>query len=267
MKRKLYNLRLSLGLYEEQKDNIYHCSIQKGASSWFATLFNDPIMLKLTNRPFYRPGKDFIGEYKDKLDLLSDLPKGHIISPIYIRYDDFLKIPKTKKYKAFYVMRDPRDFVISQYFSIKYTHGSSEEVLKQRELLESMSEEDGIMNRIPFLIDSYRAMQSWTKSTDENVLVCKFEDLFGANQSTHLKKLFDHLDIKPNEKQFNYIIEKYSFKNIAGRKKGDGDKHSHYRKGVAGDWKNYFTDMHKTKFKELAGDILVDLGYEKDLNW
>ena len=110
-------------------------------------------------------------------------------------------------------------------------------------------------------------MCSWTKNTDQNIKVCKFEDLFGENQFIHMKSLFVHLDIKISDTQLKSILEKYSFKNIAGRKKGEGDKKSHYRKGMAGDWRNYFTDNHKAEFKEVAGDILIELGYEKDKNW
>ncbi len=40
-----------------------------------------------------------------------------------------------------------------------------------------------------------------------------------------------------------------------------------YRKGVVGDWKNYFTDNAKRWFKQAAGDQLISLGYEKDGSW
>lgn len=39
------------------------------------------------------------------------------------------------------------------------------------------------------------------------------------------------------------------------------------RKGIVGDWMNYFDDRIKRIFKEEAGQTLIDLGYEKDLNW
>ncbi len=39
------------------------------------------------------------------------------------------------------------------------------------------------------------------------------------------------------------------------------------RKGVVGDWKNYFDDRITRIFKEEAGQALIDVGYEKDLNW
>ena len=39
------------------------------------------------------------------------------------------------------------------------------------------------------------------------------------------------------------------------------------RKGVAGDWRNHFGETHIHTFKRIAGDVLIRLGYEKDLNW
>jgi lipopolysaccharide transport system ATP-binding protein len=52
-----------------------------------------------------------------------------------------------------------------------------------------------------------------------------------------------------------------------GRSKGTEDPVSHYRKGIAGDWRNYFTPRVADAFKKRFGDILIAAGYEKDLNW
>ncbi len=40
-----------------------------------------------------------------------------------------------------------------------------------------------------------------------------------------------------------------------------------FRKGAAGDWKNYFTEQTKSWFKKLAGEELIRQGYENDHNW
>ena len=40
-----------------------------------------------------------------------------------------------------------------------------------------------------------------------------------------------------------------------------------FRSGRTGEWKKYFTDEHKKIFKDVAGQLLVKLGYEKDNNW
>jgi hypothetical protein len=45
-------------------------------------------------------------------------------------------------------------------------------------------------------------------------------------------------------------------------------KKSHtFRSGKAGGWKQYFTEEHKNLFKNVAGDLLVKLAYEKNNDW
>src|SRR5690606_18169850 len=64
------------------------------------------------------------------------------------------------------------------------------------------------------------------------------------------------------------ILEKKSFSRLAGgRKRGQENVKSHYRKGVPGDWKNHFTEAHIRHFKESYNHVLVKLGYETDANW
>jgi len=40
-----------------------------------------------------------------------------------------------------------------------------------------------------------------------------------------------------------------------------------FRSGKTGEWKRQFTEEHKQIFKNVAGDLLIRLGYEKDDNW
>ena len=39
------------------------------------------------------------------------------------------------------------------------------------------------------------------------------------------------------------------------------------RKGVVGDWRSSFTPRAVERFKELTGNALVTLGYERDSHW
>jgi hypothetical protein len=41
----------------------------------------------------------------------------------------------------------------------------------------------------------------------------------------------------------------------------------HYRKGMSGDWKNYFSNAHINSTKKLIGNALIELGYEKNNFW
>jgi len=38
-------------------------------------------------------------------------------------------------------------------------------------------------------------------------------------------------------------------------------------KGKAGNWRNMFTQHNRQVFREVAGETLMNWGYEKDLNW
>jgi len=40
-----------------------------------------------------------------------------------------------------------------------------------------------------------------------------------------------------------------------------------FRSGKTGGWREHFTDEHKTLFKDVAGDLVVRLGYEKTNDW
>jgi hypothetical protein len=58
-----------------------------------------------------------------------------------------------------------------------------------------------------------------------------------------------------------------SFERESSRKRGQEDSSSRSRKGIVGDWKNVFTEEDKSGFKEIAGDLLIKLGYEKTNDW
>ena len=40
-----------------------------------------------------------------------------------------------------------------------------------------------------------------------------------------------------------------------------------FHEGQIGSWKKYFKPEHKNAFKQLAGNLLIELGYEQDFNW
>jgi hypothetical protein len=40
-----------------------------------------------------------------------------------------------------------------------------------------------------------------------------------------------------------------------------------FRTGKVGSWRSQFSPENKALFKEIAGDLLVRLGYEQDNNW
>ncbi len=258
-----------LKLFQRSKRNIYHCCVQKTASQWFAYLFADTVIKKKSKLSFYRPKANFIPQEPEVLNKLQIIPTGVIVSPLYIRYEDFLKMRKPKSYRAFFVMRDPRDLIISDYFSLKYSHATIHPyIMQMREKLNGMPEQEGILERIHHFKSYYETLRGWMRSTEnEKIQIVKYEDVFVNKPLEAMGTICQHCEIDLSEVNLQALLDKFSFKKLSGREPGRENAQSHYRKGVAGDWKNYFSPEHKQVFKGQAGDLLIKLGYEKNMEW
>jgi hypothetical protein len=89
-----------------------------------------------------------------------------------------------------------------------------------------------------------------------------------TNPNKVLQEIFDFLSIKNNKTTIKACIEAGSFKKMSdGRVQGDAVQGAHVRKGVSGDWKNYFTYKDALLFDEIAGDALLEFGYETNKSW
>jgi hypothetical protein len=234
------------------------------------------MVLKKAKMDFFSPEKDFITGTHARELLKKPFNPGTVISPFYVTYDQFRQLPRPADYRAIWVMRDIRDIIVSQYFSITYSHQLiNDNHRKTREKLQKMPFEESFsyfISKIYPIHDPgfsyYVALNSWLKAdNDENVLLCKYEEISGKNQNEAWEKIFKHFAVPLTGREIARLLEKYSFEKLSGRKKGEENKNEHLRKGVAGDWKNYLNEDHKKLFKEYAGDLLIQSGYEKDGDW
>lgn len=101
----------------------------------------------------------------------------------------------------------------------------------------------------------------------DNYHQLRYEDLL-AEPFKEVRRLLEFLGADSTEEVTRGCVEAASFERLSGgRSQGEEDSSSFYRKGVAGDWKNHFTEEDKRVFKEEAGELLIRLGYEKNLDW
>lgn len=107
---------------------------------------------------------------------------------------------------------------------------------------------------------SYENYYNW--SQHKNFYCTKFEDLVGSKGGGDDKKQINEVLNIAKHLGINLTAEKA--KNVALKLFGNTGT---FRKGKIGSWKTEFTQQHKKEFKQFAGKLLIDLGYEKSLNW
>jgi Sulfotransferase domain len=237
---------------------------------------------------------------------INDLLFSNGIDIVLCQSSSMKKSSYLKNYKGFHVIRDPRDICILAYYSHLYSHSVENwpELNELRNKLKQTSFEDGLIIEMDFLKDFFYDMNRWNYN-QSNILEVKFEKLVEnpVNQFIKILNFLGMLSLdRPHwllrqrwnilwhlniiNRRLNYIIpnlgrreeldkeklEKFindfSFKKLSkGRKRGVYDKKSHYRKGVSGDWVNYFNSGHKQYFKEKYGELLLKLQYESTNNW
>jgi hypothetical protein len=194
------------------------------------------------------------------------LPERTIAIHLYVDHSTYAAIPKSECFKTFFILRDPRDIVVSWYFSAKFSHKPVYPIPELRRNLEQLDMKEGLK----YLTDAwdgfglFDAQRSWmSQSVDEdNVEVFRFED-FSADNYLFLKNLLAYLEIELPQQEFEALYDRHKFSQIAkGREQGVEDAQSHFRKGVSGDWMNYFDDSVTAHFEDVTGDLLQVLGYQ-----
>lgn len=172
-----------------------------------------------------------------------------------------------KDYKGYHVVRDPRDIVVSAYFSHRYSHPldnpwGREFLARHRDLLNRVPMEEGLMEEIRWAEPLFEQMEAWNPH-DPNILEVRFEAMIDRPKEI-FSRILDFLGVRVWPGSLEKILKDLTFERLSrGRKRGEEDIRSHYRKGMPGDWKNYFTSEHTAFFNERWGAFLARLGYEK----
>lgn len=166
----------------------------------------------------------------------------------------------------YFIYRDPRDMLVSQVFFATDMH----EEHGMHDYYNSLPDFDARLNVAITGIDRdglkmvsvkqrYEGVFQWLEQ--KNVTCIRFEDLIDNRDAT-LMSMLDEVEKTgykiptPRERALSVLVEA-----IQPRK-------SHtFRSGKTGGWKEHFTKAHKKLFKDVAGDLLVRLGYEKGNDW
>jgi hypothetical protein len=214
---------------------------------------------------------------------------------------DWSRVQGLRSFRGFHVVRDPRDISVSAYYSHLYSHGVDAgwpELADYREQLKRLPKDEGLLAEIVRLRAEVESMRTWDYG-DARILELKMEDLT-ADPYPYFLRIFEFLGLVddrrltlarralyaphkamrvlgkltglpfpslfarlPAERVLGIVWENDFRKKAGGRRQGEEDTRSHYRKGVAGDWKNHFKAEHRAYFERHYRDALEKLGYER----
>jgi len=160
------------------------------------------------------------------------------------------------------IYRDPRDVIVSNIFYLA----------KLEPHLGGWNEEFRSMNEIErikyFIVNGDFSLSKLEKWFDfEGSYKIKYEDLL-KNSFFELQRLFKWLDIKVEADGIEKTIQNYSSKKMTEQKP---DRSWFFRKGISGDWKNYFNAECAYMFKNAKNgrwnNLLLKMEYEEEKDW
>jgi hypothetical protein len=166
----------------------------------------------------------------------------------------------------YFIYRDPRDMLVSQVFFATDMHGehgmhdyynSLPDFGARLNVAITGIDRDGL--KMVSVKQRYEGVFQWLEQ--KNVMCLRFEDLIN-NRDVTLNAMLDEVE------KTGYKIPTPRPQALSVLVDAIQPKKSHtFRSGKTGGWKQHFTDEHKKLFKDVAGDLLVRLGYEKNNDW
>ena len=157
------------------------------------------------------------------------------------------------------IYRDLRDVAVSYLFYLKQTTYHPE-----HRKYKHLSTKDALLTFSKEILPDYvKWIDSWHKYEDYSFCyIVRYEDL-KKDTFNQMKAIFNHYNISLSDDEVKNIIEVNSFKKLSGgRKQGQQNKSSFFRKGISGDWKNHFDEDVVVAFKKEMGNFIEKYGYE-----
>jgi sulfotransferase 6B1 len=168
----------------------------------------------------------------------------------------------------YFIYRDPRDVVVSE---AHYLRDMNRWHRLHPYFRDAASMEDAIMLSINGLnpqvptvdygniAERFGRYEGWL--SDADCLCVRFEDLVSEQQTKLIRQIAEFYAARTQARfELEPTVERMS-SLIAPQK-------SHtFRSGKKAGWQREFTAAHRARFVEVAGDLLVRLGYEPDHAW
>jgi hypothetical protein len=168
-------------------------------------------------------------------------------------------------FAPYFIFRDPRDVVVSHVFyvtdmearHIHHDYYASLPDFDARLKTSILGRPDADVEFLD-IAARFAPYLGWLGCPE--VLTLHFEDLIHDRAAT-LNRILDHLLVRAPIRTPRELILDALESSI------NPSKSPTFRSGKTGEWKKHFTEEHKKIFKDVAGGLLVKLGYEKNNDW
>jgi hypothetical protein len=166
---------------------------------------------------------------------------------------------------SFFIYRDPRDLLVSHVFYATdlnpnhAMHAYYQGISMDERLNTAITgiQRDGLS--LPSVRTRYERILGWLEVPC--VMSLRFESLILEREKT-IQAMLHHFEAAGYTLTIPHAEAERRLAAAIDPKKSPT-----FRKGKVGNWQEYFTPHHKRLFKEVAGDLLVRLGYEQDNDW
>jgi hypothetical protein len=182
---------------------------------------------------------------------------------LYSVFGVMMYLEDLEKFNVVLSIRDPRDVLVSYYYSMSYSHtvppeGSSKRrfFIERREAMKNMSIDEFVLKDSDRFFKIYDQYASDLISTYSNVSIVKYEDMI-SDYEKWLDDLLRACGMKISDELRQRIIEE--FKQSKVKKE---DKYKHVRKGTSGDYKAKLSQNTINILNEKFGSLLQFYGYK-----
>lgn len=235
---------------------IFHITHHKAGSQWVHAILHSLAYHHLV-----------LPEVDNHQFLTRPVESGKIYPTLYVTREQFYSVPLPRKHRRFVIIRDLRDSLVSVYFSIKHSHPILKASMQEmRQQLEELSLEDGLLYMADkWLVNPAMMQWSWLAAGER---LYRYEDLLERDEELFEEIFLEVCQLPLSCQQVREAVRQNRFEvRTRGRPRGIEDVYAHERKGVAGDWRNYFTEKVKEYVKSRYGSVLIATGYERDFRW
>ena len=236
----------------------------------------DQILLGFSNvAPYSKRLHSFYAEYEGESGIkrapeqairwLDSLRPRDVASAHLFARPDVVARVCSPKFIPYFIFRDPRDVVVSHVFYVtemekNHVHHAYYQSLPDvdaRLKVSILGRPDAGME-FPNIAERFALYMDWLNHSE--ALSIHFEDLIHDRAATLTRILEHFLTRVPLRTPRKLILESLESSINPSRSPT-------FRSGKTGEWKKYFTEEHTRIFKDVAGDLLIRLGYEKNRDW